>query len=450
MNYLATVILSVLSIRWPVVGITSFLLAYTGMAGFFEELRILGTQVGAVRPDNIAVVVSILVLLRRQPAVRLPQNVKILMGLLTAIVPVGMFFASSNTYEFLSNCWRIFFWAPLFFAFLRLTEKEWQTLQNVFIALMAINALITFRIIRSNDHELYRRLGTIRLFSFDAVDTAAAMAFSPSEALRLVLPGTYDFGSITVFICLMRILSSQISRYWRLTYFALLMSDLLLLYFSVSRTSAAAVILGSIVLVLFLLPDTQIKQKAGAFATVALASLGIVMILGHYSAAGTLWSDRMTGSTDHYLTGHYRIEKNLQYFGILSQSNAIIGHPNFEQASIVAGRQEHVIAPLAMWWTHGLIAAICYCSLIIYFVWSMIRLNRTAISFQRRAALAAAAGMLMAYFVEHLSGAGPLGFIFPFNFSYVLASCAWIVFPRAQAAMPRAKRFHLTRKPYVG
>jgi hypothetical protein len=434
MNYLATILFSALSVRWPVVGLISFLVAYTGMAGFFEELHILGQAVGAVRPDNIALVVSIVVLLRRPPVLRIPDNVALLMWIITAMVPVGVFFMSSTMYEFLANSWRVFCWAPLFFALSRLSEKEWHTLQDAIIVLLAINGLLTFYIIHTGNYDLYRRLGSIRLFSFDRQSGLAGLEFSAFESSRLMLPGTCDFGSITVFLCFIRILASRIPPVRRVFYLALQMCTVYAMYFTLVRTAVAAVFIGVTVMLSSVVLRTQARQKVYVFGSILAVLLGIVVIVGHYSPTGTHWNERISGSADSYYTGHMRIENNIMYLRILSDSYAIIGHPGFEKADYIVGGYNDVVTVVAMWWYYGLIAAICYSLIMIYFAWRLLKVLKSStphgiISFY------AMVGMFSAYLIENLGGVQPQQFQFAFTFSFILSSCACLVFPTVRRSI---------------
>lgn len=437
MNYLATILFSALSIRWPLAGILSFMLAYTGLAGFFEELGILGIPVGAIRPDTVAMVVSIVVLLRRPAVVKIPDTVIALLWIITFTVPVGVFFMSTTMYEFLANSWRTFFWAPTFLALSRLDEREWGLLKDIIIVLMAINGIISFYIVHTGDYGLYRRLGVFRGFQFDPFAALASSFGSVLEALRLVLPGTFAFGTLALFLCADRILSLQHSALKRLVYFGLLICNLYVVFLALTRIAAIALLFGAAVTIFFTLSRSRTSQKAYLIGV----SIGVLVALStfivYYTETAKTWENRISGEQDGYNSLYRRIDNNLIYWDILTNSYAFVGHPDFQTADAMVGGYNDVVAPMAMWWYYGLVASLCYCGVMIYFVMSSIKLLRSNIPAPRRFPVFITAGMFLAYLIEMLSGAEPQSFDFAFTFSFITSYTACMIFPQMPPTMNR-------------
>lgn len=439
MNYAATLLFSVLSIRWPLAGIISFLLAYTGLAGFFEELGILGLPVGAVRPDTIATVVSIIVLLRRPPTIKIPVCVTTLMWAITCTVPVSILFLSTTGYEVFANSWRVFFWAPLFLALSRLSEREWSILQDSLIVLLAINGLLLFYIVQSGDYGLFRRLGIHRSSLFDYFNSPLAVSRNTLETLRMTLPGTFTFASIPVFLCFVRILTPQVSTARRVVYFVLMLSILYSLYLTLVRTYAVAIFVGTMVILLLGLLRSRAHQRTYAAAMILVVCLTLSLFVAQHPGAAQAWQDRASGSADGYDSVYTRLENNITYWKILMSSYAIIGHPGFEASDAAVGGYNDVVAPIAVWWYYGLVAAVCYCLVIIHFAKCGVRALRLSVS-KHSLQLFALAGMFVAYLIDNLSGPLPLTFDFAFAFSFVLSYCAHMILPKMPAPLPKTRR----------
>jgi hypothetical protein len=447
MHYLATFIISALTIRWPLAGIVSFLLANTGMAGFFEQLGVLGGAVGSVRPDNLAIAVSIIVLLKRPPSLRVPETVTIAMWIVTCIVPVGAFFLSSTTYEFLASSWRALFWAPLFLALSRLSEKEWGLLWDLMIVLLAINGFLIFYIIHNVDYRLYLRLSTFRL-SILVQDISTATFINRPDFTRLILPGTWTFGSLTILLCFYRMFSTIMSVKHCILYFLLHMCILYAIYFTQTRTNAIAISVSLIVMLFFVFLRIPFRHKLYTLGLIVAAYVAMFIVFSYYSGAFRTWQCRILGPTNEYNSLHFRLDSNLLYWNVLTHSYAIIGHPDFQEADNLVSGYNDVVAPLAMWWYYGLVSAICYSIILLYFAWHFARkvLSR-AIPPKPCLSLIAMFGTFLAYLIESLSGAMPLLFDFPFTFSFVISSCAFTLFPRISSpnqhcrllAMPQAQ-----------
>lgn len=439
MNFVATLIFSTLSIRWPLVGIVSFLLAYTGMAGFFEELGILGVTVGGMRPDTVAAAVSILVLLRRPPTIKIPDTVTAMVWIITFTVPAGVFCVSTDMYGFVASSWRVFFWAPTFLALLRLTETEWEWLRNILVILLAINGLLTAYIVYTGDYELYRRLSLSRSFLFDEWHVAVRMA-NITDTLRLNLQGTFTFASITVFLCLNRLFSPNVSTKQRTIFFALLVCILYAVYITLTRTSALALMVGATAMMFPIFLRTKMRQQAYLFALIIAVCLTVYIFMAQHSGAARAWYERFAGYEDEYSSVYTRWDNNVTYWNILIRSYAIIGHPGFVADDVAVGGYNDVVAPLAMWWYYGLVAAFCYTFVMIFFAWWWVKLLRSDIPPDQRIPAFALFGMFLTFQIETFGGAVPLNFDFAFCFSFILASCAGMIFPKLPLRTPRRSR----------
>lgn len=437
MTYIATAIFSALSIRWPMAGIISFLLAYTGLAGFFEELGILGAAVGAVRPDTVATAVSIVVLLRRPAAIRIPPIVTALLWTITGTVPVAIFFLAKTDYEVFANLWRVFFWAPLFLALTRLSEKEWRLLLDAFIVLFAINGLLLFYIVQSGDYAMYRRLGIQRASVVDYFNSPLAVSRYTLETLRMTLPGTFTFASMPVFLCFIRLLSPQVSKAWRVLYLLLMICILYSVYLTLVRTIAIAVFVGTMVILLLGLALSRAHQKIYATAIILVVCLALSLLAAEHTGATRAWQDRASGSVD-IDSVYIRLDNNVKYWDILTQSYAIIGHPGFEAADAAVGGYNDVVAAIAIWWYYGLVAAVCYCCIIAYFAKCGVSAIKSAVS-REPLPLFALSGMFIAHIVDNLSGPLPITFDFAFAFSLVLAYSACMIFPKKPTTVSRPK-----------
>lgn len=440
MNYLATIIFSGLSVRWPLVGLICFLLAYTGLAGFFEELGVLGVAVGGIRPDTVAAVVSLVVLLRRPATIKVPNTVAMLMWIVTLTVPVGVFFASSSVYQFLANSWRVFFWAPTFFALLRLTEKESEILRNAIIILLAINGLLTFYFVQTGDHEMYRRLSATRSLAFDTLNIAINMGSNLIEILRIVLPGTFMFGTMSVFLCLNAIFNPKASSRQKVIHVVLLTCILYALFISLTRTSLLSLTIGVSAMIIYIFMRTRLRQQIYIFILIFIVCLSILAFSTQHSGTAKAWYDRISGLEDGFSTVQTRLDNNEMYLEILSNSYAIIGHPNFEADDIRVGGYNDVVAPVAMWWYYGLVSAFCYSLVILYFIGCWIKFLEKKVAPDQGIQIYSLLGMFLTFQIESLGGAVPISFEYAFTLSFILASCASILFPKVPAGLPRFRR----------
>lgn len=440
MNFLATIIFSGLSVRWPLVGIICFLLAYTGLAGFFEELGILGVAVGGIRPDTVAAVVSLVVLLRRQANVKIPDTLAVLMWIVTITVPVGVFFASSTMYQFLANSWRVFFWGPTFFALLRLTEKESKVLRNAMIVLLAINGLLTFYFVQTGDHEIYRRLSATRSLTFDSMNIAVHMGSHMIEILRIVLPGTFTFSTISVFLCLNAIFAPNATSKQKAIYAGLLTCILYAIFISLTRTALISLTIGASAMGVYIFLRTRLRQQVYLFIIVFAVFLSVLAFSSQHSGTARAWYDRISGLEDGFSTVQTRLDNNKMYLEILSNSYAIIGHPNFEADDIRVGGYNDVVAPLAMWWYYGLVSAFCYSLIILYFIGCWIKFLEKKVPADQGIQIYSLLGMFLTFQIDSLGGAVPISFEYAFTLSFVLASCAGVLFPKVPAGLPRFRR----------
>lgn len=427
MQYIATIVISLLSISWPLLGVLSFLFAQTGMVGFLEELGILGPRIGGVRPDNIAIMVSIILLLRRPRSIRVPESITFAMWIITFTVPVGSFFMNSTTYDFLADSWRGVFWAPTFIALSRLSEKEWDILKDFIILLLVINSFLTFFIVYNGDYKLYIRLSQLRLLGLYP-SLASTDPANTGHLLRPYLPGTFSFGCVAVFLCFQRIFSPKMSARRQAMYVVSQICILGAIYLTLTRTSAVALVCGLAVMISLVFLRTQSRQKAQMCGLILVACLAIVMLWMQHSGAAKAWEDRLSGRSDEYHSAFVRLENNILYWNILTHSFAIIGHPDFDDANVLVGGYKDVIAPLAIWWYYGLIAAICYVSIVIYVTrYLTIRCLATGIVSDQAMRLSSLAGMFVAYQTETLGGSVPTEPTFGFLLSFVIAtSILWI------------------------
>ena len=180
------------------------------------------------------------------------------------------------------------------------------------------------------------------------------------------LPGTYAFGAVSVFVAIREFLGKGQRWRWlrRLFLGKTLVSISAALFITLSRFAAVSVAVG--LAVAMGLRALQQHSPRALLRLALVSGLGVTMaalFAVRFPAATAEWNERFETAkgSSSWIT---RQENNETYLKVL-QRLAIIGHPGFEQDDAAVGGYNDTIAPLALWWYYGLVAALAYCFVML-------------------------------------------------------------------------------------
>jgi hypothetical protein len=433
-------ITSVLSWRWPVTGIICFLLAYTGGQAVFEQYGVLGPGAGPIRADTIAVAVAIMALLMRPKLYQPDRRIEVAMWVITIIIPIALWYIAPTPYEWAADTWRVLFWAPLFLGILRLREDEMSFLRKSFVGLVGLTGLLTIYIFVTNDLSLYGRLSSLRFSN----PSAQGLTAVPIAILRIDLPGTYSFGAAALFVTLREFLVAGRRRRWLQRFFlgACLVGVVGAIFITMSRFAAVSVGLG----LAAALALGSIRGLSPRVMALGVGACGLVVAISAYVAirfpeATAQWQERF-GSARESSSWTLRQENNETYVKMLTQRFAIIGHPGFERDNKIVGGYIDTIAPVALWWYYGVVAALVYVFIMLAIAGRLLGavFARPHLPALPRATVAVWAGLFVCYNVNSLSGVYPQAFEWAFLVSYMTAewlrACVNPIRPRSGDTAP--------------
>jgi hypothetical protein len=423
---LVMVLTCVLAFFYPLSGLLVFLLAYTGFSNLFIDLGVFGRTVGTpLRADNLALVVAILVLLRRPRRFAVDRAVEVPLWIITALLPLVMWFLHTSVYSWMAGLWRIWLWAPLFSALLRLNPREMNILRWGFMVILGLAGWVTIYAFVRGDISLYSKLSAYRV-----TDPYGFRAYQlPIESLRMTLPGVYSLGHVGFFVAVHLLVQSYkqkrlIAVLIRLMALLGVLGILGSVFFTLSRFSTIAIGSGAALAVMVLLGGGSWRRRSVLIA-VLLGLIGLgMMIPTIFPAVWSLWEFRFAHFQDASLAT--RLANNGRYWGILTSQFSLLGNPSYNDWSRLIGGYHDVVAPMAIWWEYGLIPAALY-------LWTMgftgVRLLQSLRRKETRSrsqlpAVATCLGLFVAYNILTGSGWVPHHFDRLFALSYVFAECA--------------------------
>jgi hypothetical protein len=407
----------------PVWGLTVFLLANTGAAGFFESMGVLGGQLGWFRPENMGYICAVIALFLRKPDNTVSRRgisaIEILLWIITGMIFISRAAETGDPITIGKTAVYCLLWAPLFMGLQKLTPSERAQSRNLVIALSTLTAFLTILTVATGSQYLYQTLSIGRFHDLS----------QPAEFVtaRVTLPGLWSLAYLGFWLSIREWLAqdkwSSRSSFW---YGGAAVVMLIAFLLNLSRATLLGIATGFIVMAalsIFLLRGVQ-KKRVILLGIVVFS----VLLFSYTSFTGLsdFVKERFTGILESY--GVYqRLNTNEFYLRVLSNEIPLLGHKDDQRYAylVLTGGDPHTF--LRVWWDYGLIAGLSFFALVFA---AFVNLARITVWHRRHSKqVLLTAICLMAFYLQFHWGMFAGYYLFPgpvFTLVFFLAEVTYL------------------------